>query len=152
MTDHAVISHERIFDGKVFAIDRDRVRMPNGREVTVDVVRHPRSVVLVPVPEPGHVVLIRQYRYAVNKFLWELPAGKPRDPAVIPSGSFRSRPPPSFKALRTRTILFNCRTKMGDSGFTTVCSCTSCRRKSWRAQPCLPIFSGKTKLRTFSVF
>ena len=75
MTDPAVISHERIFDGKVFAIDRDRVRMPNGREVTVDVVRHPRSVVLVPVPEPGHVVLIRQYRYAVNKFLWELPAG-----------------------------------------------------------------------------
>ena len=75
MTDAAVISHDRIFDGKVFAIDRDRVRMPNGREVVVDVVRHPRSVVLVPVPEPGHVVLIRQYRYAVNRFLWELPAG-----------------------------------------------------------------------------
>ena len=75
MTDPAVISHERIFDGKVFAIDRDRVRMPNGREVIVDVVRHPRSVVLVPVPEPGHVVLIRQYRYAVDKYLWELPAG-----------------------------------------------------------------------------
>jgi ADP-ribose pyrophosphatase len=31
--------------------------------------------VLLPVPEPGHVVLIRQYRYAVNKYLWELPAG-----------------------------------------------------------------------------
>ena len=75
MTDPAVISHDRIFDGKVFAIDRDRVCMPNGREVVVDVVRHPRSVVLVPVPEPGHVVLIRQYRYAVNKYLWELPAG-----------------------------------------------------------------------------
>jgi ADP-ribose pyrophosphatase len=75
MNDPAVISHQRIFDGKVFAIDRDRVQMPNGREVVVDVVRHPRSVVLVPVPEPGHVVLIRQYRYAVNKHLWELPAG-----------------------------------------------------------------------------
>jgi ADP-ribose pyrophosphatase len=75
MTEPAVISHERIFDGKVFAIDRDRVRMPNGREVVVDIVRHPRSVVLVPVPEPGHVVLIRQYRYSVNKYLWELPAG-----------------------------------------------------------------------------
>ena len=35
--------HERVFKGKVFAIDRDTVRMPNGREVTVDVVRHPRS-------------------------------------------------------------------------------------------------------------
>ena len=49
--------------------------MPNGRAVTLDVVRHPRSVVLVPIPEPGHVVLVRQFRYAVNAFLWELPAG-----------------------------------------------------------------------------
>jgi ADP-ribose pyrophosphatase len=43
--------------------------------VTVDVVRHSRSVVLVPMPEPGKVILVRQYRYAVNAFLWELPAG-----------------------------------------------------------------------------
>jgi ADP-ribose pyrophosphatase len=49
--------------------------MPNGRTVTVDVVRHSRSVVLVPVPEPGKIILIRQYRHAVNAFLWELPAG-----------------------------------------------------------------------------
>ena len=69
------LSSERVFTGKVFAIDRDTVRMPNGREVTVDVVRHSKSVVLVPVPEPGKVVLIRQYRYAVNAHLWELPAG-----------------------------------------------------------------------------
>jgi ADP-ribose pyrophosphatase len=69
------LHHERVFDGRVFDVDRDRVRMPNGREVTVDVVRHPRSVVLLPVPEPGHIILIRQYRYAVNRWLWELPAG-----------------------------------------------------------------------------
>jgi ADP-ribose pyrophosphatase len=75
MSDPERLSHERVYDGKVFDIDRDKVRMPNGRTVTVDVVRHPKSVVLIPVPEPGHVVLIRQYRYAVNAFLWELPAG-----------------------------------------------------------------------------
>jgi ADP-ribose pyrophosphatase len=69
------LSHERVYDGKVFDVDRDQVRMPNGREVTVDVVRHPKSVVLIPVPEPGHVILVRQYRYAVNAILWELPAG-----------------------------------------------------------------------------
>ena len=69
------LSTERIFDGKVFDVDRDRVRMPNGREVVADVVRHPRSVVLAPVPEPGQIILIRQYRYAVNQWLWELPAG-----------------------------------------------------------------------------
>ena len=70
-----VLAHERTFDGKVFDVDRDRVRMPNGREVTVDVVRHVKSVVLVPVPQPGHVVLIRQFRYPVNRWMWELPAG-----------------------------------------------------------------------------
>ena len=70
-----VLSHECVFQGKVFNVDRDRVKMPNGREVTVDVVRHSQSVVLVPVPEPGKVTLIRQYRYAINRFIWELPAG-----------------------------------------------------------------------------
>jgi ADP-ribose diphosphatase len=75
MSDVEQLNHERVYDGKVFDVDRDTVRMPNGREVTVDVVRHPRSVVLIPVPEPGHVILIRQYRYAVKTFLWELPAG-----------------------------------------------------------------------------
>lgn len=69
------LESERAFTGKVFTVDRDRVRLPNGRTVTVDVVRHSRSVVLVPVPEPGRVILIRQYRYPVNAFLWELPAG-----------------------------------------------------------------------------
>ena len=75
MTEPERLTHERQFAGKVFDVDRDRVRMPNGREVTVDVVRHPRSVVLLPIPEPGYVILIRQFRYAVNRWLWELPAG-----------------------------------------------------------------------------
>jgi ADP-ribose pyrophosphatase len=82
------LSTQRIFDGKVFSVDRDSVRMPNGREVVVDVVRHPRSVVLVPVPEPGHVILIRQYRYAVNRWLWELPAGSV-DPGEEPEEAAR---------------------------------------------------------------
>jgi ADP-ribose pyrophosphatase len=75
MSDAEKLDSERVFKGKVFSIDRDRVKMPNGRTVTVDVVRHSRSVVLVPMPEPGKVILVRQYRYAVNAFLWELPAG-----------------------------------------------------------------------------
>jgi ADP-ribose pyrophosphatase len=75
MNDPDRLSTERIFDGKVFDVDRDRVRMPNGREVTVDVIRHPPSAVIVPMPEPGRVILIRQYRYAINQWLWECPAG-----------------------------------------------------------------------------
>jgi 8-oxo-dGTP pyrophosphatase MutT (NUDIX family) len=81
-----ILSHERVFDGKVFAVDRDRVRMPNGRPVTVDVIRHVRSVVLIPVPEPGHVTLVRQFRHAVNRWLWELPAGSV-DPGEEPEAA-----------------------------------------------------------------
>ena len=75
MSDAEKLESETVFKGKVFSIDRDRVKMPNGRTVTVEIVRHARSVVLVPVPEPGQVILVRQYRHAVNAFLWELPAG-----------------------------------------------------------------------------
>jgi ADP-ribose pyrophosphatase len=75
MSESEILHSERVFDGKVFNVERDRVRLPKGREVTLDVVRHPRSVVLLPVPEPRKIVLIRQYRYVVNRHLWELPAG-----------------------------------------------------------------------------
>jgi ADP-ribose pyrophosphatase len=83
-----VVNHARVLDGKVFDVDRDRVVLPHGREVTVDVVRHARSVVLLPVPEPGHVILIKQYRYAVNRWLWELPAGSV-DPGEEPEAAAR---------------------------------------------------------------
>jgi ADP-ribose pyrophosphatase len=73
------LSVEVVFTGKVFSIERERVRLPNGREVTLDLVRHPKSVVLVPIPEPGHIVLVRQFRYAVNATLWEVPAGSVDD-------------------------------------------------------------------------
>jgi ADP-ribose diphosphatase len=88
MSDAERLNHQRIFDGRVFAVDRDVVRLPNGREVTLDVVRHPRSVVLIPIPEPGRVILIRQYRYVVNQTLWELPAGSV-DPGETPEAAAR---------------------------------------------------------------
>jgi ADP-ribose diphosphatase len=69
------LNSARVFTGKVFNVDRDTVTMPNGRTTAVDIVRHSRSVVILPVPEPGRVILVKQYRYAVNKDLWELPAG-----------------------------------------------------------------------------
>jgi ADP-ribose pyrophosphatase len=64
-----------VFKGRVFSVERSQVTLPNGREVTIDVVRHPRSVVLIPMPTPASVILVRQYRAAVNQYLWELPAG-----------------------------------------------------------------------------
>ena len=64
-----------VFKGRVFHVDRDLVALPNGRTVPLDVVRHRGSVVLVPQPDRERVILIRQYRYAIRKWIWELPAG-----------------------------------------------------------------------------
>ena len=75
MSDPETLATALMFTGKVFTVERDRVRLPNGRDVDMDMVRHPRSVVLLPMPEPQRIILIRQYRHAVNRFLWELPAG-----------------------------------------------------------------------------
>ena len=75
MSDAQLIRRERLLEGKVFVIERDEVTLPHGRTVKIDIVRHPKSVVLIPVPEAGHVVLIRQYRHPVGRWLWELPAG-----------------------------------------------------------------------------
>ncbi|HOU94528.1 MAG TPA: NUDIX hydrolase, partial [Polyangiaceae bacterium] len=69
------LSGETVYDGKIFRVERDRVRLPNGREATLEIVRHRGSVVLLPIPEPGRVILVRQYRYAVGEHLWELAAG-----------------------------------------------------------------------------
>jgi ADP-ribose pyrophosphatase len=64
-----------VYRGKVFSVEVDRKRFPNGREHEVAVVRHPPSVVLIPLQEDGRVILIQQYRPTVERVLWELPAG-----------------------------------------------------------------------------
>src|SRR5919106_4415870 len=83
-----VLERERVFDGRVFTVDRERVKLPHGPTVTLDVVRHPTSVVILPIPEPGQVILIRQYRHAVKRWLWEVPAGSV-DPGESPEAAAR---------------------------------------------------------------
>ena len=71
------IIHERreVYRGRIFSLSVDRVTLPSGHTSSMDIVRHPGSVVLLPMPAPDRIVLIRQYRYAVDQYLWELPAG-----------------------------------------------------------------------------
>lgn len=71
----ATLDSRAIHQGRAFSTLQDRVRLPNGREATMDVVRHPASVILVPMPDSARVILVRQYRYAVDRWIWELPAG-----------------------------------------------------------------------------
>lgn|SRR5574338_1032366 len=83
MSDFQQLDTRVAFDGKIFKVHVDRVKFPNGNTVNLEVVRHPRSVVLIPMPDPDHVILVRQYRYPVDQWLWELPAGS-LDPGEQP--------------------------------------------------------------------
>lgn len=69
--------HERreVYRGRIFTLSVDRVTLPSGHTATMEVVRHPGSVVLLPMPAADRLILIRQYRYALDRFIWELPAG-----------------------------------------------------------------------------
>jgi ADP-ribose pyrophosphatase len=79
---------EVVFDGPIFRVERERVRLPNGRTATLDVVRHRGSVVLIPQPSRREVILVRQYRHAIRKWIWELPAGS-LDPGEAPRRAAR---------------------------------------------------------------
>jgi ADP-ribose pyrophosphatase len=64
-----------VYRGRVFSVEVDKKRFPNGQEHEVAIVRHGPSVVLLPMQDDGRVVLIRQYRASVDRELWETPAG-----------------------------------------------------------------------------
>ena len=80
MRERARVSSRRVYTGRVLNLDVDRVRFPNGREGELELVRHPGASAVVPfLSDPGgsdpQVLLLRQYRYAAEGWLYEIPAG-----------------------------------------------------------------------------
>ncbi len=49
--------------------------MPNGYIVSLEVIRHPGAILVVPFLERDKIILIRQFRPVINSYIWELPAG-----------------------------------------------------------------------------
>ncbi len=78
-----VLQHRRVHTGKVLDLDVDVVQEPGGVRGVREVVRQRGSVAALPVLHDGRVVLVRQYRYAVDALVWELPAGR-RDAGESP--------------------------------------------------------------------
>jgi 8-oxo-dGTP pyrophosphatase MutT (NUDIX family) len=68
-------SSETLHTGKIFALRRDRVRMPGGKDVTREVVEHFGAVAVVAMDDDGNIAMVYQYRHAFGRRLWELPAG-----------------------------------------------------------------------------
>ena len=70
------IAGERVFDGKLLKVHRDRVRLPDGGEGVREYIRHPGAVAIVALFDDGTLLLERQFRYPHGREFIEIPAGK----------------------------------------------------------------------------
>jgi ADP-ribose pyrophosphatase len=68
-----------VYKGRVFSVETGKRRFPNGEEHEVEIVRHAPSVVLIPIEADGRVVIVKQYRAAIDRETWEFPAGRLND-------------------------------------------------------------------------
>lgn len=64
-----------VFANAWFALRQDDLRLPSGCDIQYTYVEHPGSVFVVPMTSDGEVILIRSYRYTVDRWCWEIPAG-----------------------------------------------------------------------------
>lgn len=70
------IAERKIFDGRIVALAIEEHCLPNGRRAEFEVLHHPGGAAVLPLLDDGRVVLIRQYRSALNGMLLEIPAGR----------------------------------------------------------------------------
>jgi ADP-ribose pyrophosphatase len=77
MNENPIVPREirTIFHGRVFSVHVETVPLPTGGELQAEIIRHPGSVVIVPITARDEIILVRQYRPAIGRWAWELPAG-----------------------------------------------------------------------------
>ena len=70
-----VHTSEVLYSGRQFSFVKDHVTLPHKVEAEMAFIRHPGSAVIIPVFEDQRIGLIKQYRYVVNSYIYEVPAG-----------------------------------------------------------------------------
>ena len=93
VSDSPRVSTRRMYSGRIINLDIDTVRFPNGTIGELEMIRHPGASAVVPfLTDPAGddptVLLIRQYRYAAERYLYEVPAGR-LDPGEAPDACAR---------------------------------------------------------------
>ncbi len=87
------LSSRRVYSGRIISLDVDQVRFPDGSIGELEMVRHPGASAIVPfLSDPAaddpQLLLVRQYRYAADGWLYEIPAGR-LDPGETPEDCAR---------------------------------------------------------------
>jgi ADP-ribose pyrophosphatase len=70
-----LLSSKEITKNRIFRVTQDRAIDPDGFEIKRAIVQHRGSAVMMPVDDKKRILLVRQYRLAARRYLWELPAG-----------------------------------------------------------------------------
>ncbi|GAA0363992.1 NUDIX hydrolase [Bacillus horti] len=78
------IASKLIYEGKIISLYLEDVQLPNGGQAKREVVKHPGAVAVIPITSANKLVLVRQFRKALEKEIYEIPAGK-LDPNEAPS-------------------------------------------------------------------
>ncbi len=82
------VGSQRIYTGRIFNLDLDQVRFPDGSVGELEMIRHPGASAVLPFlsdprSDDPQVLLIKQYRYAAEGYLYEVPAGR-LEPGELP--------------------------------------------------------------------
>ncbi|HEX7633959.1 MAG TPA: NUDIX hydrolase [Noviherbaspirillum sp.] len=70
------VDSEVAYEGHFLKLQRDTVRLPDGKTSKREFIRHPGAVVILPLFDDGSVLLERQFRYPLDQVFIEFPAGK----------------------------------------------------------------------------
>lgn len=69
------LKRELVYEGSIIDFYKDTVLVPNGNTVHWDFIGHKGAAAVVPVLPDGRLMLVRQYRNALDRYTWEIPAG-----------------------------------------------------------------------------
>jgi len=85
MSQERTLHTERIYQGRLVGLRVDTVELPSGRNTKREIVEHGGVAAIVAIDSENNVLLVRQYRKAVEKMLLEIPAGgmEPGEDALV---------------------------------------------------------------------
>jgi ADP-ribose pyrophosphatase len=70
------IKSDHIFSGRVISLQVDEVELPNGKTSKREIIKHPGAVAILPITNDGKIVMVEQFRKALERTIVEIPAGK----------------------------------------------------------------------------
>lgn len=69
-------SSQKIFEGKIISLRVDDVELPDGKRAKRELIDHPGAVAVIAITDEGKLILVEQYRKALDRSIIEIPAGK----------------------------------------------------------------------------